>query len=77
MRAPSIAAVLLFSFTSFSPADVGPIEDRLQRVLDEGIREYEARGVSAAVILPDRTVCDRHPKIGPLRVRVLGLFLPE
>ena len=53
MRTPILAAAFLFSLASISFADVGPIEDRLQQVLDHGIRKYEARGVSAAVIFPD------------------------
>jgi len=53
MRTPILAAAFLFSFASTSFADVGPIEDQLQQVLDHGIEKYDARGVSAAVIFPD------------------------
>lgn len=56
MRTPILAAAFLFPFASISFADVGPIEDRIQQVLDHGIREYEARGVSAAVIFHDGKV---------------------
>ena len=56
MKPPILTAAFLLPFASISFADVGPIEDRLQQVLDHGIREYEARGVSAAVIFPDGRV---------------------
>jgi len=48
--------VLLSAFTSLSFGGEGPIETQLQKVLDEGIRKYEARGVSAAVIFHDGKV---------------------
>jgi D-alanyl-D-alanine carboxypeptidase len=56
MRTITLAAALLFFFASISFADDGPIEARLQEVLDHGVREYGARGVSAAVIYPDGKV---------------------
>ncbi|UCG58774.1 MAG: beta-lactamase family protein, partial [Phycisphaerales bacterium] len=62
MKTPILSSTCLFvtallsAFTSLSFGGEGPIETHLQKVLDEGIRKYEARGVSAAVIFPDGKV---------------------
>jgi D-alanyl-D-alanine carboxypeptidase len=59
MKTPILSSTCLFvtallsAFTSLSFGGEGPIETHLQKVLDEGIRKYEARGVSAAVIFHD------------------------
>ena len=45
---------LLYALCSCGPTR--PIEDRMQKVLDEGISQYEVRGVSASVIFPDDTI---------------------
>jgi len=46
----------LFILTSCSYGDRNTIEERLQKVLDEGISKYGVRGVSAAVIFPNQKV---------------------
>ena len=46
----------LFILTSCSYGDKNTIEEKLQKVLDDGISKYDVRGVSAAVIFPDQKV---------------------
>ena len=46
----------LFILTSCSYGDKNSIEEKLQKVLDDGISKYDVRGVSAAVIFPDQKV---------------------
>jgi len=53
---PLLATAFLITFTSCSVGSEGPIEHQLQKVLDQGIKEYDARGVSAAIIFPDHEV---------------------
>ena len=50
-----IACISLFC-ALFSCGPTRPIEDRMQKVLDEEIRQYGVRGVSASVIFPDETI---------------------
>jgi D-alanyl-D-alanine carboxypeptidase len=62
MKTPILSSTCLFvtallsAFTSLSYGDEDLNETHLQKVLDKGIRKYEARGVSAAVIFHDRKV---------------------
>jgi D-alanyl-D-alanine carboxypeptidase len=51
-----LVTAFLITSIPFSFGDEGPIEDRLQKVLDQGLKKYDARGVSAAVIFPDHEV---------------------
>lgn len=46
----------LFILTSCSYGDKNTIEEKLQKVLDDGISKYDVRGVSAVVIFPDQKV---------------------
>ena len=46
----------LFILTSCSYGDKNSIEEKLQKVLDDGISKYDVRGVSAVVIFPDQKV---------------------
>ena len=46
--------ICLFAFCSCGPER--SIENKIQKVLDKGIREYNVRGVSAAVIFPDHKI---------------------
>ena len=46
----------LFILTSCSYGDKNTIEEKLQKVLDDGIIKYDVRGVSVAVIFPDQKV---------------------
>ncbi len=48
--------IFLFILTSCSYGDKNTIEEKLQKVLDDGISKYDVRGVSAAVIFPDQKV---------------------
>ena len=48
--------IFLFILTSCSYGDKNTIEEKLQKVLDDGIIKYDARGVSVAVIFPDQKV---------------------
>ena len=48
------ASILFLIFLAC--ADDRPIEERMQTVLDDAIKEYKINGVSAAVILPDDRV---------------------
>jgi len=47
---------ILTTLTSCSSSDQHPIEQRLQETLDREIQKYGVRGVSAAVIFPDKKV---------------------
>jgi len=56
-----LSTVVLFTailtiLTSCSSGDQHPIEQKLQETLDRQIQKYGVRGVSAAVIFPDRNV---------------------
>ena len=51
-----LSTIFIFILTSFSYGDDKPIEEKLQNVLDERIRNYGTRGVSAAVIIPYQKV---------------------
>ena len=51
-----LVTAFLITSIPFSFGDEGPIEHRLQMVLDQVLKEYDARGVSAAVIFPDSEV---------------------
>ena len=46
----------LFILTSCSYGDKNTIEEKLQKVLDDGISKYDVRGVSVVVIFPDQKV---------------------
>lgn len=48
--------IFLFILTSCSYGDKNTIEEKLQKVLDDGIIKYDVRGVSAVVIFPDQKV---------------------
>ena len=48
--------IFLFILTSCSYGDKNTIEEKLQKVLDDGISKCDVRGVSAAVIFPDQKV---------------------
>lgn len=45
---------LLFASCSFSPTE--SLKNRLQKVLDRGVRKYEIRGVSAAIVLENDSI---------------------
>ena len=44
------------ALTACDPVAQKPLEQRLQAVLDRGIRRHKAHGVSAAVVFPDQSV---------------------
>ena len=52
----TIILLSLCYLTSCSNVDKDPLEVKLQQVLDEKISEYDGRGVSAAVILPNQEI---------------------
>ncbi|MCK4794372.1 MAG: hypothetical protein KAV87_62165, partial [Desulfobacteraceae bacterium] len=58
MKLLSKVLILLLSvwvISSCTP-DTRTLEERLQAVLDENIKDYDTRGVSAAVIMPGRPI---------------------
>lgn len=60
MKLKNIFSSILFTTSLFilscSSEENLPIEKQFQKVLSEGIRKYEVRGVSAAIISPDQKI---------------------
>jgi CubicO group peptidase (beta-lactamase class C family) len=56
MRFKILLSTLLFFFSLCSCQATGSIEERMQKVLDNGIAEYQVHGVSATIIFPDNKI---------------------
>jgi D-alanyl-D-alanine carboxypeptidase len=56
MRFKILLSTLLFFFSLCSCQSTGSIEERMQKVLDNGIAEYQVHGVSATIIFPDNKI---------------------
>jgi len=50
-----VFAVVLFPFVSCS-RDTRPLDERVREALDDRLEQYDVRGVSSAIVMPDGTV---------------------